>query len=134
MTNSAEYSSFSALAESHLEGRDFTRIVKPVANARAAIIAPHGGRIEPHTDAIAAALAGTEFSLYCFIASFPKKVANLHITSHHFDDKLCLELIQQHELVVAVHGWSKPGEAILIGGLDSQLAAQFAGKRARLEW
>jgi phage replication-related protein YjqB (UPF0714/DUF867 family) len=121
-----EHSSFADLAKSHTEGRDFQRVVKPVSDARVAIIAPHGGRIELHTDTIATTLAGTEFSLYCFNSLLPKQVANLHITSHHFDDPLCLALIEKHNRVVAVHGWRKEGEAILIGGLDVELSAELA--------
>jgi phage replication-related protein YjqB (UPF0714/DUF867 family) len=127
-----EYSSFAELAKSHTEGPDFRRVVKPVAGARVAIIAPHGGRIEPHTDAIATTLAGTEFSLYCFNSRLSKQDANLHVTSHRFDDPVCLALIEQHNRVVAVHGWRKEGEAVLIGGLDLELVAELAIKSRAL--
>lgn len=121
-----EYSSFADLAKSHAEGRDFRRVIKQVSGARIAVIAPHGGRIEPHTDTIATTLAGTEFSLYCFSSRLPTREANLHITSHRFDDLECLRLIEQHEFVVSVHGWARKGEAISVGGLDAALGAQFA--------
>jgi phage replication-related protein YjqB (UPF0714/DUF867 family) len=125
-TAHSEYSSFADLAKSHAEARDFHREVKLVEGARAAIIAPHGGRIEPHTDAIAKALAGEEFSLYSFSSRLSTANANLHITSHRFDDPDCVALIGKHEFVVAVHGWAGRGEAILIGGLDAGLASEFA--------
>jgi len=127
-----EYMSFANLARSHREGRDFHRIIKPINGARVAVIAPHGGRIEPHTDAIATTLAGNEFSLYCFISSLPSHEANLHITSHRFDDSECLSLIEHHEFVVAVHGWARKGEAIAVGGRDADLKSQLAAEARAL--
>lgn len=127
-----EYSSFETLANEHVEGRDFYRVIKPLNRARVAIIAPHGGRIEPKTHIIASELAGEDFSLYCFISCLPTDKANLHITSHRFDDPACLALLASHTHVVAVHGWAKHGEAILIGGLDTNLANQLAAESRNL--
>lgn len=128
-----EYPSFAALTKSHVEGRDFDRVIAQVAGAKVAIIAPHGGRIEPRTNRIAAALAGTDFSLYCFISRLPKHQANLHIRSHRFNDPACLAIVNQHDFVVAVHGWSKEGEAILVGGLDVDLGSKLAAEARALE-
>lgn len=121
-----EYSSFAALLRHHVEGRDFTRVIEVRNGARVAVVAPHGGKIEPRTDSIAKALAGEEFSLYCFSALLPRSKANLHITSHRFDDPDCLKVVEQCKSVVAVHGWARAGEGILIGGLDTKLGAGLA--------
>jgi phage replication-related protein YjqB (UPF0714/DUF867 family) len=120
-----EYLSFDELAAAHLEGRDFSRTVKCVENSKVAVIAPHGGQIEPHTDIIATCLAGSNFSLYCFLSNLPSSKANLHIASHRFDDLACLNLIASHQYVVAVHGWARRGEALMVGGLDTELRGQI---------
>jgi phage replication-related protein YjqB (UPF0714/DUF867 family) len=59
------YKSFSELKRHEEEGVDF-RIFIVDRKVRAAIIAPHGGWIEPGTPEIAAIIAGTVHSLYCF--------------------------------------------------------------------
>ena len=60
-----EYPSFAALLKHHVEGRDFTRVIEVRDGARVAIIAPHGGKIEPRTDSIAKALAGKDLTFEC---------------------------------------------------------------------
>lgn len=47
-----EYLSFNELLKHHKEGSDFKREINLVDGARVAIIAPHGGRIEPYARAI----------------------------------------------------------------------------------
>ena len=121
-----EFPNFEALAKAHVEGRDFNRIIRPVKGSKVAVISPHGGTIEPRTDDIASVLAGEDFSLYAFISHLPTRLANLHITSHRFDDPACLAVVAQHVHVIAVHGCAKQGEAILIGGLDTDLASELA--------
>ena len=44
----------------------------------------------PLSDAIAAAIAGTDFSYYCFRGCKPEKNGRLHITSHRFDEPECV--------------------------------------------
>src|SRR5438034_10673680 len=60
-----KYASFSELAMSELEGRDFqVRLRK--RNGVAAVIAPHGGGIEPGTSELADVIAASDFSFYAF--------------------------------------------------------------------
>lgn len=121
-----EYPSFAALAAACDEGREYIRRCRFRAQSRVAILAPHGGRIEPHTDQIAADIAGAEFSLYTFRSLVPRTVANLHITSHNFDDPACIDPLAQHPYVVTVHGCRVDGERVLLGGLDTELLADLA--------
>ena len=132
MGNIPEYPSFKSLADARVEGRDFIRVVKLISGAKVAVIAPHGGRIEPRTETIASTLAGNDFSLYCFISRLPKDEANLHIASQRFVDPACLELVRLHPYVVAIHGWSRPSESILIGGLDTDLGNKLAAESRTL--
>lgn len=121
-----EYPSFAALAAARHEGRDYIRRWRFQARSRVAILAPHGGRIEPHTDQIAADIAGAEFSLYTFRSLLSRAQANLHITSHHFDDPACIDPLSRHPYVVTVHGCRVDGERALLGGLDTELLADLA--------
>ena len=121
-----EYPNFAALAAAEVEGVDFDRVVRPRPGARAAVIAPHGGRIEPRTDDIALAIAGGDFSLYCFCSRRPRGGTSLHITSRNFDDPRCLDLVARHQWVVAIHGCKESGQRILLGGRDAALIADLA--------
>jgi phage replication-related protein YjqB (UPF0714/DUF867 family) len=86
-----------------------------------AIIAPHGGRIEPATSEIASAIAADSYSSYCFEGLRRRPHSDLHIKSTNFDEPRCLELISACDIVVAVHGLSGTEEAIDLGGLDAEL-------------
>ena len=123
-----KYQRYCELAKSEKEGTDYKRFVCPRAGALVAVIAPHGGGIEPKTDSIAKEIAADEFSFYCFLGLKKKKNGDLHITSHNFDDPKCLNLIANHRWVVAVHGCNKPGERVFLGGLDKALIDDLASK------
>ena len=120
------YPNFAALLANHTEGQDFTRLIRSRQNATVAVLAPHGGRIEPLTDTIAEEIAAKDFSLYCFRSRVPNAKANLHITSHKFDDKKCLEIVSKHRWALAVHGCNKKGIRVLLGGRDSALVMDLA--------
>ena len=110
------YSSFADLAANAAEGRDYA-IRLHLPDADVAVIAPHGGMIEPMTGEIATAVAGTDHRLYCFMA----KTAGLHVTSTNFDDPRCIDAIAPCARVVAIHGLGERTRKILIGGRDSAL-------------
>jgi phage replication-related protein YjqB (UPF0714/DUF867 family) len=59
------YANFQALAQAEHEGHDFRVIALP-RSARYAIVAPHGGNIEPGTSEIAQALAAHDHACYVF--------------------------------------------------------------------
>jgi phage replication-related protein YjqB (UPF0714/DUF867 family) len=121
-----EYPDFAALAAAHKEGKDFDRIIQPQSSSAIVVIAPHGGRIEPRTDEIAREIAGDDFSLYCFRSRMRSAEANLHITSHRFDDPDCVNLVSKHKWAVAIHGCGFDGERVLLGGLDRVLISELA--------
>jgi phage replication-related protein YjqB (UPF0714/DUF867 family) len=120
------YTSYAQLAREHREGVDFDRIVLPRAGSKIAVIAPHGGRLENHTDTIAEAVAGSEFSFYCFRSKLGRQSPNLHITSHNFDDPECVSLVAAHRWAVAIHGCAAAGERIFLGGRDELLVQDLA--------
>jgi phage replication-related protein YjqB (UPF0714/DUF867 family) len=125
------YRSFARLVQGEREGSDFLRqIVR--RESRVAILAPHGGGIEPGSSEIARAIAGSEFSLYTLEGTKSRGNGILHLPSGRFDDPACLEITRCAATVLTVHGAS--GEALLVqvGGLDESLgAAVIEALRAR---
>lgn len=119
-----EYPSFQALQAHHAERRDNLRRWYRQPTAKTVVIAPHGGRIEPGTELIAKAIARSDFSYYTFMSRVPKTTANLHVTSHRFDDPRCVALISQHDYVLAVHGCRTVGTRVFVGGRDKELAGK----------
>ena len=121
-----EYPNFGALIDLHNEGKSFDRVMILREEAKAIILAPHGGRIEPYTAEIAQAIAEDAFSLYCFRSKVRRTEANLHITSHHFDDPDCLSLVSKHKTAIAIHGCQGHSSEVFLGGLDFALIAVLA--------
>ncbi len=115
-----KYANFEALRKREREGVDFRRCVRD-RNVSVAVIAPHGGHIEPKTSKIAAAIAGETLNLYCFEGTKSNDNETLHITSNNFDEPLCVDLIAKSDVVVAVHGLGGKGETVHVGGLNSEL-------------
>ena len=112
------YTSYKSLAASEKEGRDFRVSLRRVRNAPIAVVAPHGGGIEPGTAEIADRLADRDFSYYAFEGLKPCNNKVLHIRSTEFDEPRFIKLIAAVPIVVAVHGRNDAGTAIWVGGLD----------------
>lgn len=116
------YRSFASLAAAHVQGTDYRIRTRIRAQSAVAVIAPHGGSIERRTSAIASAVAAEDFNLYLFegldeAGSFD----TLHLTSHRFDEPVCLRLVSRCDTVVAIHGCSGDSEEVMLGGRDSML-------------
>ena len=120
-----KYRSFRQLARAEVENLDFRVNSLPRA-AETVLIAPHGGEIEPGTSEIAAGIAGNDYSLYLFDGLKPEENGALHITSTRFDEPRCMELVEESERVVAIHGEGSPRDVAYIGGRDAALAARIA--------
>lgn len=120
------FKSFADLAAAYDVGVDYRITRIPRAESAVAIVAPHGGSIEAYTSDIATAIAGAEFSLYLLEGiRRADNYAALHLTSHHFDEPSCLELLASCEDVVTIHGCNVAGEVVLLGGLNIELAAEL---------
>lgn len=114
-----KYKNFEELNKHEKRGRDFD-IEKVLRKSDFAIIAIHGGGIEPGTTEIARRIAGEDFSFYTFAGKKDKgNFDDLHITSDRFDEPECLELVGKHKKVISIHGEkSKDKEFVIMGGLD----------------
>ena len=133
------YRNFAELIGNEIQGKDFTTTLSRRDSSPIAIIAPHGGKIEPRTAEIASQIAGEDFNLYLFEGIKSKEnYTALHITSHHFDDPSCIALLSSCETVVAIHGCTGTDECVMLGGLDMSLkeriavALQTAGVQAKI--
>jgi phage replication-related protein YjqB (UPF0714/DUF867 family) len=118
------YPDFAALAAGEHEGHDY-RLVVEDRHTDVAVIAPHGGWIEPATSDLARATAGDDYSLYCFEGLRPRRPhGDLHITSERFDEPLGRKLVRSSAIVVAIHGRAGTADEVTwLGGLDDPLVA-----------
>ena len=117
-----KYHSFNELSRNETSGMAFSISVRR-ARGSFAIVAPHGGEIEPGTSKIADAVAAKEFSYYAFDGlKVVSGNADLHITSTRFDEPMCLTVIGNSNVVLTVHGEESEVEggavAVFLGGLD----------------
>lgn len=117
---SDRYDSFDELARAHREGRDFT-ITCLDRGSSVAILAPHGGGIEPGSSDIAAAIAGNDLSLYRLDGTMSSGNADLHITSTRFDEPRARALVEAAETALAIHGERSASEVVYIGGRHEHL-------------
>ncbi|WP_236761421.1 poly-gamma-glutamate hydrolase family protein [Agrobacterium tumefaciens] len=114
------YDCFGRLQKSEREGIDF-RLTAIGRDSGIAIVAPHGGEIEPHTSIIARAVAGDTLSLYLFEGLRPhREHCELHITSEKFDEPTAAAIVASAEAVLGIHGRAdkEDGETTWVGGLD----------------
>lgn len=118
------YRNFADLAAREQRGRDY-RIYLADRGSPVTILAPHGGRIEPGTSAIARKIAGTRYNCYCFEGIRPRNNGRLHITSHRFDEPSALKMVSLSGSVITVHACKGTEPVILMGGLDTGLSERL---------
>ena len=97
------YHSYRELKENETEGQDY-RIRKKWGPSGIAVMAPHGGGIEPGTTEIAEAVAGKAHTFYSFSGLKAKGNARLHITSRRFDEPVGVAIAEHSDVVLTIHG------------------------------
>lgn len=112
-------------AELHAaEGEGAYNIVDLPRGTHIAVIAPHGGGIEPGTSELARSIAGSELTTYLFEGRKPRGNKTLHITSSSFDEPKGRQTVATANVVVALHGECNKQDSIAyLGGRDEVLAA-----------
>ena len=90
-----------------------------------AIIAPHGGGIEPGTTELAEAIARNDFSFYTFDGKKRTGNRDLHLTATRFDEPEFLELLKKWPTCIAIHGEESAKEVVFLGGLDDVIASRI---------
>jgi phage replication-related protein YjqB (UPF0714/DUF867 family) len=117
-----KFACFADLQGIYREGDHFCRTILN-RTGPLLILAPHGGGIELGTSELARAIAGDDHSLYLFEALLPtaRESKLLHITSTHFDEPACLELVQRVPNCLALHGCEGTQPVIYVGGRDLEM-------------
>lgn len=113
------YPNFAALAEEKIAGIDYRiRLIDRASDV--VVLAPHGGRIEPGSSEVAAAIAGDIYSFYAFEGL--RNGRDLHITSRHFDEPRGVALVKGAMTVIAIHGRADADdpEDVWLGGRDGE--------------
>ena len=120
------YPNFAALEQHERAGIDYAVLVRREDPAFA-IVAPHGGGIEPGTSEIADAIAVQRWSFYSFEGLKQSGNRVLHITSTCFDEPMCLVLLSGTSRVVTLHGEESDDDiqGVFVGGLDLELGTRM---------
>ena len=118
------FKNFQELCRHAVEGRDF-RIEMRSGKSNLAVMAPHGGAIEPGTDVLADAIAGTEHAFYAFKGKRIRNNTELHIASERFDEPRALAVARMAHTIITVHGCRGNGTEIYVGGLAADLAGDI---------
>jgi phage replication-related protein YjqB (UPF0714/DUF867 family) len=117
------YESFAALAAGETLGLHY-RICLVDRGTPVVVLAPHGGKIEPGSSRIAAAIAREDYSLYCFEGLCSGRLhGDLHITSDRFDEPRSLRLVAAATTAIAIHGRQDRSDpkTVWMGGRDMAL-------------
>ena len=119
-----KYANFEDLKKHEREGEDYVVIFRE-DNSRIAVIAPHGGGIEPGTVEIADWVAGSEYTFYAFKGIKKKGNAVLHITSNRFDEPEGVRIAKNADVVFSIHGYHGNDEVVYIGGRNRDLKSRI---------
>ena len=109
------YKSFAALQASETIGVDY-RIRVRYGRTGIAVMAIHGGGIEPGTTEIAEAVSGDVHTFYTFSGLKASGNAALHISSRKFDEPSGIEIAERAQVVITVHGCKDEKEMTFLGG------------------
>lgn len=111
------YESFRELRSHEKEGRDY-HIRMRLGSSGIAVMAPHGGDIEPGTSELADAIAAEDHNFYSFEGARSSENLRLHITSTRFDEPAGAEVARLSRVIVAIHGCRGREAMVCLGGLD----------------
>lgn len=119
-----KYTNYEDLKLHEREGEDYVVIFRE-NNSRIALIAPHGGGIEPGTVEIADGVAGGVHSFYAFKGIKKKGNAVLHITSNRFDEPQGVRIAKNADVAVAIHGYHGNDDMVYMGGKNHDLKSKI---------
>jgi len=120
------YRNFAELSKTEREKHRFfvSRTVKR-KESNTIIVAPHGGAIEPGTSEVAKEVAHNDFIAGHIRRNKAQNNNRLHITSTNFDEPRCVELVQESDTVVAIHGEGSSDIAVFLGGKNNDLGTKL---------
>lgn len=115
-----KYVSYDQLKQHEKEGEDYVILVRE-SDSGIAVIAPHGGGIEPGTADIADDVARREHTFYAFKGIKRKGNAVLHIRSNRFNEPRGVTTAENADVVVSIHGYHGENDGVFIGGKNQEL-------------
>ncbi len=121
------YANYSALSSAKVEGIDY-KIVNRNTTSTIAVIAIHGGSIEPGTTELADNIASTKYDFYTFQGIMKSGNSSLHITSTHFDEPIAISMVKNSKKTLSIHGFSSTSKLTYVGGLDKVLVNKVKTK------
>jgi formylglycine-generating enzyme required for sulfatase activity/phage replication-related protein YjqB (UPF0714/DUF867 family) len=122
-----QYTTFTELTQHEAATQDY-EIRSRVGSSGIAVIAIHGGNLQPGTTEIAEAVAGDIHSFYSFVSLKPEIDQTLYIPSTQFDEPIALEIVGEAQIVLSIHGCRGKTEFIKVGGLDIDRRALIQAK------
>ncbi len=120
-----KFRNFEHLANHNTEGVDYDIVVRKVPGSKVAIVAPHGGKMEWSTGKMAADIAGREHSFYVFQGLKKNAFEELHVTSAHFDEPRCLDLLSKADVTVTIHGCRPRQRVVYMSARDKKLQTKL---------
>ena len=114
------YLKFSDLARNETEGEDYA-IDHRKGDHKVAVVAIHGGGIEPGTADIADAVAGKTYAYYAFKGLKKRGNKILHLGSNRYDEPLGMQVVQDARIVLSIHGCRAETQIVFVGGKDREL-------------
>ena len=124
------YQSYRELKENETSGKDYQIRIR-FGKSGIAVMAPHGGGIEPGTTEIAEAVAGHEHTFYSFSGVKARGNSILHITSSRFDEPEGIAIARNSKAILTIHGCRGQKKIVHLGGRDRRFKAKI--KKALLE-
>jgi phage replication-related protein YjqB (UPF0714/DUF867 family) len=118
------YSSYKELSQHETEGVDYGIHVRETPSP-VALMAPHGGGIEPGTLELADAVAGSHHTFYAFEGKKRNGNRALHIPSACFDEPNALRVAKQSAVVITLHGCEGMEHRIDLGGTHEDLKVRI---------
>jgi phage replication-related protein YjqB (UPF0714/DUF867 family) len=115
-----KYGCYAELECSEIKGCDY-QIHRREGHSGIALMAIHGGEIEPGTLEIAGSAAGDEHSFYAFEGTKEGRNSDLHLRSETFDEPAGVSMARTADVVVTIHGCEEDFEVIYLGGLHENL-------------
>jgi phage replication-related protein YjqB (UPF0714/DUF867 family) len=117
------YWDYGMLRSSEQEGVDYrTSVCRGTSGL--AVMAPHGGEIEPGTSEVASAIATHDHTLYLFEGTKNRGNRVLHVASTRFDEPHAVRIAIESKMVVTLHGCGDREVKVLLGGLNVPLVSR----------
>lgn len=118
------YANYQALSSDKVLGKDYS-INKRETRSTTAVIAIHGGSIEPGSTELADYVAAKKHDFYSFKGIMSSGNSVLHITSTNFDEPAALKLVGLSAKTLSIHGFTGTEKVTYVGGLDQALVAKI---------